>query len=231
MTLTGSWSHLVSDIEWAPLDLVHTCPFSRSIATLGKHDAAAQTQPWAFQGSRVWNESAFVWGVFYPPPPCPPLADLSCPLSLCSPSQASVEAPSHCLPAPHPHPSLPRQVFLSISKYTAFHDKLHSLLTRLFGLVFHLPSYRTGSVRVVIMVYPSSPPQIPDALLNTQQRFHKLQLSGHPLWSKPFMSVNMLHPHNQPWGWVLGFLRSNSIYLFLVALGLRCCSGDFLQLG
>lgn len=55
-----------SDIEWAPLDQAHTCPFSHSGSTLDKHDAAAQTQPWAsqksgrFQESRLWNESAFV---------------------------------------------------------------------------------------------------------------------------------------------------------------------------
>ena len=164
-----------------------------------------------------------LFGAFSTPPPPP---DLSCPLSLWSPTQASVEAPSHRLPPPPP--SLPRQVFLSVSKYTPFQDKLHGLLTRLFGLAFHLPSYRTGSVRAVMVVYPSSVPQLPDALLNMWQRFHKLQLSGHLLWSKPFMSVNILHPPNHPRGWVLGFLRNNFIYLFLVVLGLRCCSGAFL---
>lgn len=66
------------DLEWELSDLAHTCPFSHSGSTFGKHDAAVRTQPWAsqesgpFQESRVWNESAFVWGIFYAPTPTPP---------------------------------------------------------------------------------------------------------------------------------------------------------------
>ena len=112
-----------------------------------------------------------LWFGAFSAPPLPPLPDLSFPfLSLWPPSQAPVEAPSRRLALP----SSPRQVFLIVSKYTPFRHKLQGLLTRLFGLAFRLPSYRTGSVRVVIMVYPTCLPQLPDALLNTQPRFRKL---------------------------------------------------------
>ena len=92
---------LVCGTEQAPLDLAHTCPFSHSISTLGKHHAAAQTQPWAsqksgpFQESGVWHESALVWGVFCSPTPTPagPEFSFSFPVASKSGPRGSVISP------------------------------------------------------------------------------------------------------------------------------------------
>ena len=94
----SAWS---AALNQAPLDLAHTCHFSHSISTLGKHHAAAQTQPWAsqksgpFQESGVWHESALVWGVFCSPTPTPagPEFSFSFPVASKSGPRGSVISP------------------------------------------------------------------------------------------------------------------------------------------
>ena len=157
------WLATLNGPHWTRLTPVLSHIQAQPLANMTQQRKLSPGPPRSQAASRRagFGMKVLLFRAFSTPPP-----HLDCPsLSPWSPSRASLGS----LVSPFGPPACPSFVSGSVSKWAPFHDMLHCLLRRLSGLVFCLPNYSTGSVRVPIVVYPSSLPALPDALLNTRQ--------------------------------------------------------------